>query len=311
MIEIDPQKKITSLTEFMTVIMEEFSKITPNSFYEREKVFFRGQSNKEYALLPALARPINNNVSYLMFEEQMIQTAKLQNPEEFSGIVYPVNMLAKMQHYGLPTRMLDVTENALVALYFACKNNKSSHDADGEVYCFKVDEKQVHSAYSVYANIAASIYTEFNTAINIEAFMSRIRYEGFFPRHEREKSIAQITKHTVSALSQPIFILPEMLSEREKRQQAAFLIFPNKIDTTEFGDDKKSRYYFTREINDIKKTIRPQIDKTVTIDTNFKKRILAELELFGISEQFIFPETEKKCNAIKSQVEYNVLNELR
>lgn len=311
MIEINPQVKISNLIEFMNVVMEEFSYITPNSFYEREKVFFRGQSNIKYSLLPSIARPINNNVSYLMFEDQMIQTAKLQNPEEFSGIVYPVNMLAKMQHYGLPTRMLDVTENALIALYFACKSNKNTYDADGEVYCFKVDEKQVHSAYSVYANIAASISNQSELPINIETFMSRIRYESFFPRHEREKSIAQITKHTVSTLSQPIFILPEMLSEREKRQQAAFLLFPNKIDTLELDDDKKTKYYFSREIYDIKKTKRPQINKIITIDANFKKRILSELELFGISEQFIFPETERKCNAIKNQVEYNVLNELR
>ena len=311
MIEIDfGNEKVTNLSDFMTVVMEEFSNITPDSFYEKEKVFFRGQSNYEYPLLPSIARPINNNVSYLMFEEQMIKTAKLQNPEEFSGIIYPVNMLAKMQHYGLPTRMLDVTENALVALYFACKSSKNSYDTDGEVFCFKVGEKEIHSAYSIYANIAASIYTEFSTEINIESFLSRIRYESFIPRHEREKSIAQITKHTVSVLSQPIFVLPEMLSEREKRQQAALLLYPNEIHTIEFVDEKRSKYYFSRQISDIKKTEIPKINKTIAIDANYKKRILAELEIFGICEQFIFPEIEKKCNAIKNQVEYKVLNDL-
>lgn len=248
-------REITNLSDFMTVIMEEFSHITPNSFYEKERVFFRGQSNEEYPLLPSIARPITGGTSYLMFENQMIQSAKLQSPEEFTGITYPVNMIAKMQHYGLPTRMLDVTENALVALYFACKSANENSDTNGEVFCFKVAEKDVHSAYSVYANVAASICTEISS--NIEDFVRRIRYEAFFPRSEREKPIPQITKHIVSTLSQPFFILPEMLSEREKRQQAAFLLFPNGIHEYIDNTKKSSKYLLTQTINDIKSTRKP------------------------------------------------------
>lgn len=303
--------KIDNLSAFMAVVMEEFSRITPNAFFEKEKVFFRGQSNIDYTLQPSIARSINGNVSYLSFENQMIQTAKLQSPEEFSGIIYPVNMLAKMQHYGLPTRMLDVTENALIALYFACKSSKKSFDADGEVFCFKVEEKEVHSAYSIYANIAASLHSEKSSYIDIEKFTSRIRYESFIPKSEREKTVAQITKHIVSVLNQPIFVLPEMLSEREKRQQAAFLLYPNEIEMVDVDNNKKIKYGFTQKINDIKITKAPIINKIITIEATYKKRILAELELFGISEQFVFPETERKCAAIKNQTEYNVLNKLR
>ena len=42
-----------------------------------------------------------------------------------------IDILIKMQHYGIPTRLLDLTSNPLVALYFACASQPKE---DGVVY---------------------------------------------------------------------------------------------------------------------------------------------------------------------------------
>lgn len=41
------------------------------------------------------------------------------------------NFLAYSQHHGLPTELLDITTNPMVALYFACESNP---DDDGYLY---------------------------------------------------------------------------------------------------------------------------------------------------------------------------------
>lgn len=301
------ERKIDCISEYIEIIMSYFSKRKPNSFYEKERVFFRGQS-RDYPLVPSVARPIRtgSNDTFIRFEANMVKTAKLQEPEAFANVTYPVNMLAKMQHYGLPTRLLDITENALVALYFACNKDVKY---EGKIYCFKAEQIEIHDAYSIYVNLAAFLYTEPNTVIDISQFINTAKYESFFPRAERDKPMNKILDSVLRVLDKPLFVLPEMLSEREKRQQAAMLVFPNDISKHD-GDsfNKEKPHYFTDQISDIKYRNIPQINLTISVDGKQKKKILRELELLGISEQFLFPEIENKCKAIKKQVE-NVVNE--
>jgi hypothetical protein len=56
-----------------------------------------------------------------------------------------ISILMLMQHYGVPTRLIDWTTQYEIALHFAVTNNYGDHDdEDGEIWCFdepKYEEK--------------------------------------------------------------------------------------------------------------------------------------------------------------------------
>ena len=92
-------------------------------------MFFRGHSEVSYDLKPSLFR----KEEWLSNEKRMCLELMAKCPFEFERLGSHIEKLAEMQHYGLPTRLLDITQNPLIALFFACESQSSYH---GEIIIF-------------------------------------------------------------------------------------------------------------------------------------------------------------------------------
>lgn len=107
-------------------------------------VFYRGQTNANYLLTPYSLRnnPANENL--------MIEAFSRYFSNEVDACRNAVEKLALMQHFGLKTRFLDISENPLAALYFACVPGKKFRkpaangepEAWGEIVLFREPEKK-------------------------------------------------------------------------------------------------------------------------------------------------------------------------
>ena len=127
---------LSGIEEFVQTVCQLNNSINSPQQLWAQELLFRGQSNKAYELLPGIARGRHSSCQCTIFndERNLIEMAKFKMPDVFRNDQTPLELLALLQHHGVPTRLLDVTENALVALYFACCSNPNT---DGEVIVFK------------------------------------------------------------------------------------------------------------------------------------------------------------------------------
>lgn len=120
----------------------------------QQRLFYRGQSSNyensnNVASIFRQGKEGGYTHEYSFTNEYMRRYAN-----EFNDLENNFSRLSYMQHFGLPTRLLDVTTNALVALYFACQPNLDFEDnkTNGIVNMFISNTKPDIDNYMYYSS---------------------------------------------------------------------------------------------------------------------------------------------------------------
>lgn len=136
---------VESLSDFLKEIENCFSSNTGNHY-------FRGQSAGSLPF-PSILR----SKKYLKNERNMFNEMFEAFPNEFKDINSDFDKLALMRANGMPARIIDLSTNPLVALYYACKH--CSEDVPfGMVIEFTLqeDEKEVSSQEVKVKNVESN-----------------------------------------------------------------------------------------------------------------------------------------------------------
>lgn len=248
--------------------------------------FFRGHSDyKKYKAEPSIFRR-----PYLIEnEENLLQEATIRCPAELPSTLSMFEVLVRLQHYSLPTRLLDLTSNALVALYFACRHKEKT---EGEVLVFDVPNEQVKyyesDTVSVISNIAkrGRNFDLLKLPADKDAFNDDDEIGRLLHDIKRDKpAFRPIIEPT--DLRRVIAVRTRLDNARISKQEGAFLLFgmgDNKLLPANIPDDW---------------LVCGTADRRIIFSN--KHTLKRELTSFGVSEQSLFPELDSQAQAIVSR----------
>lgn len=279
---------VKTLAEYLSLV---FAYDTPGFYHEIAdlRVMYRGQANAEWDPIPAVFRNDNDFLN----ESFYIREYERQMPELCAGKT-SIEIIIDAQHYGIPTRLLDITSNPLVALYFACLDSNAGAPSDGAVLQFR--PSGIFMQDELTCSVTAEYVRRYKNGVHFppswkESLIGAIARSDFrFSGDAR-----QAVEHFLSGKYLHVFFLPKFTNSRILMQEGAFLLFSTpfiKKKDPGYGD---GMFLLPSETPHEAAQI---IDRKYIIPKNEKSTILAQLSRVGINESRLFPDTEHRAKSI-------------
>ncbi len=294
-------KSISSLQEFIDEILR-IRKLHNNTLW------FRGEANVHPNVLPSLFRENNDKqIDFIVSERTLIDKALQYYPDLFRNCKNTIDKLVVMQHYQLPTRMLDVTRNPLVALYMAC-SKRSKEGEGGRVIYAKMEpaHRKLLDTLAVLIDRMSEDAENYNSSYNMKML------QGIWNQTYYKPIDLNALNDIFREMTKPQLLIPEYSNDRIKHQQGAVIFSALfSVDGSGFKEryDKIiGAYPKLASIEDMasvefKKNAAPLDDwfrgNEIRISDECKDSILKELDVLGINEGFLFPEPEHQMKYVK------------
>jgi hypothetical protein len=341
---------IRSVTEAIDIVCDSTQRLSRIYDQEEERrgdpqypypfgLWFRGLSRAEYKLVPSVFRhPAELASGNAWYDEgMMIQHHLLREPPKDPASRSTFDVLCMLQHYQLPTRLLDWTESVLVALYFAVQGDGS---ADGRLHALNARRlnarTRLHDAEEAYICGSTSIDVVVRSEMARARRKKDIQYA--FCRNSALAAIKQINQKDNAKFQQmgicwldkwmegelspdtpdgrrlfdllrcPVAVFPNRLNPRMSSQLSMILIFGGKVTGSSETREADGLPVFDEHYNALDvlnqaaiQDGNPAFLETFKVPAECKSRIRDDLKKIGIHEAALFPDIEHIGNYVRRE----------
>ena len=254
------------------------------------RYYYRGEP-EDYGITGAT--PSIGRGGRLKRETQLFRETERRLPDEFASCKSTFEKLVLMQHYQIPTRIMDITTSALQAVFFACYNDpdygmseEKQGRKDGVVYVYEVPEKKILNYHADRVSILANIAVCDSGNLDIRGipadeehdrklFNSNWKIKHLI--HEIRSEKPYFTEWIKKKDMESIFCVHPLLSNpRIRAQQGAFLIYGidgDKLHLAQWKDETDG-----------------MIRRKMFIPAKAKKNLLKELKMLGLTIDIVYPD---------------------
>lgn len=260
------------------------------------ELYLRGQETEFWDIEPSIFRD-----DMLSIEHKLMQIPLQKSPTEFRDLNSMFDIMTKYQHYGMCTRLLDLTTNPLVALYFACKKHgmekyvTEDGDVEKEPYgiIYYTDKYYPSQSTDLEVQIVSALASydleKENTLLEV---LERLYYDQIIDEKTKSNWLKNYGEF-VKIIQNNYMVMPTYTNERLRKQSGVFLLTSlfsfNKEYEAEKSVISKAKGKLREEFN----------DECFYISGENKEAILKELDLYNINEATLFPELEHQLSYIK------------
>jgi FRG domain len=245
------ERKINNIADFLTALRVDQNE-NPGT------VWYRGQASADWNLLPGFMRSATDTSETTLLNRFRQSAAMLAEHRPLSSFDWTF----LMQHYGVPTRLLDWSESPLVSMYFAVEAWASHPCTDAALWCLWP------TALNTNANIVDKIEGHYIPSFEDEELQS------YSTESLRQNARIQLL---------PVATIATRNNARIQAQMGTFTIHHNKkIPIEEIGDARHVAKY--------------------VIPHSAREYLLSELRLLGMTRFSLFPELASVGSILRDMI---------
>lgn len=262
--------RVKSVEEYLNLIDQAFGTICNPAQGSNCELWYRGAVQQQFPLLPRIARnslnPLFEIVFLSKFKSLVIPYVERLPAFPLPGGLPPYwSWLFMMQHYGVPTRMLDWSLDALTALYFATNPEDTSRVQGIDAVVWVLNPVMLNEAFSFHSFLKP----------------------GYIPNVEEPSfNLFFGPNSQILSTKKPAAAIGPMNTTRIVAQRGVFTVFPhikNLVALEDFADS--SRFLFK-----------------ICVAWESFDLIHTQLQHYGITKLTLFPDIDVISNEIFLQV---------